>query len=290
MHRSVRALLLGATGCAAAFVAVVVGAYATSGGAWLDQSALAGFVQLQGPVVERLTTFAVQFGDPMEVALIGLALAAVAAARGRPRIALAIIVLVAATSVSSQLLKDLLAHSRDGAVGVQVHIAARALPSGHSTAAMTLALAAVLAAPRRARPAAAVIGAAFALAIGVSVVSLGWHFPSDVLAGFLLASGWALALAAGLLAAERRWPARSRTDRAHTFAMLAERASADGIAAGAMLVAFAAIAALLMLLGTHPEQVAEFGRDHTAAVGVAAGLTAAALALPAAMAAALRRA
>ena len=40
------------------------------------------------------------------------------------------------------------------------------------------------------------------------------------------------------------------------------------------------------MLGTHPEQIAEYGRDHTAAVGVAAMLTAA-LALPAAMAAAL---
>lgn len=287
MHRSVRALLLGAVACAAGFVVVLVAAYATSGGAWLDRSALEGFAQLQGPVMHDLTEMAVQFGNPAEVTLIALALAAVAAARGRPRIAIAILALVAATSVSSQLLKALLAHSR---TAPDVFVAAKALPSGHSTAAMSLALAAVLAAPRRARPAAALIGAAFALAVGFSVVSLGWHFPSDVLAGFLLATGWALALAAGLRASERRWPARSRPGRGRAFATLAERASADGMSVGAAMVAFTALAAGLAVLATHPEQLADFGRDHTAAMGVAAGLTAAALALPAAMAAALRRA
>jgi membrane-associated phospholipid phosphatase len=287
MHRSVRALLLGAVACAAGFLVVLIAAYATSGGAWLDRSALEGFGQLQGPLTQDLTRFAVRFGDPAEVALIGLALAAVAAARGRPRIAIAIIALVAATSVSSQLLKALLAHSRGGP---DIFVAAKALPSGHATAAMALALAAVLAAPRRARPAAALIGAAFALAVGFSVVSLGWHFPSDVLAGYLLATGWALVLAAGLRASERRWPARSGRGRAKAFTMLAERVSADGMAAGAMLVAFAAVAGFLVLLGTHPDQLADYGRDHTASVGVAAGLTAAALVLPAAMAAALRRA
>jgi membrane-associated phospholipid phosphatase len=271
----------------AGFAVVVVAAYATSRGARLDGSALDGFVRVQGPFVHEVTRSIVQLGNPLQVALIGVALAAVAAARGRPRVAVAILVFVAATSVSSQLLKDLLAHSRDDGYTSLGHIAARALPSGHSTAAMTLALAAVFAAPPRARPAAAAIGAAFALAMGFSVVSLSWHFPSDVLAGFLLATGWAFLVAAGLRLAQRRWPERGYARL--RFAELAERASADGLAVGAIAVACAALLTVLMVLGTYGGQLVEYGRDHTAAVAVAMGMTAAAMALPAAMVAALRR-
>ena len=94
------------------FVIVLVAAYASARGAWLDQSGLDGFIRAQGPVVREITQSVVQLGNPLQVALIGIALALVAGARGRPRVALAILVLVAATSVSSQLLKELLAHPR----------------------------------------------------------------------------------------------------------------------------------------------------------------------------------
>ena len=79
-------------------------------------------------------------------------------ARGRPRLAAGVIALVAATSISSQLLKLLLAYPRfSGTVG-GAHVDPAAFPSGHSTAAMSVALAGVLVAPPRARPLAAVLG------------------------------------------------------------------------------------------------------------------------------------
>ncbi|HSD01270.1 MAG TPA: hypothetical protein VLB81_02805, partial [Gaiellales bacterium] len=55
------------------------------------------------------------------------------------------------------------------------------LPSGHTTAAATLALCLIAVAPAPLRPVAAVIGAVFALGVGAAVaglvVLLGWSRP-----------------------------------------------------------------------------------------------------------------
>ena len=290
MAKATRTLLGLATACAVSFVLVTVCAYGLADGRWLDRVGLEGFIAMQGANLYDVTRNAVHLGDPAQVALIGLALAAVAVARGRPRVALVIVALLALTSISSQLLKDLLSHPRLQPVIEGGHVDPSSLPSGHATAAMALALAAVFAAPRRARPAAAVIGAALALAVGFSVVSLGWHFPSDVLAGYLLATGWALLLAAGLRELDSRHPASRRDGWPAALTSLADRVSASGLTAGAAALALVGLAAALLFAGTHASEIADFGRVHTTSVAMVVGMALAALALPAGMAAALRRA
>src|SRR5919108_443638 len=210
MDRRTRSLLLMAAGCAALFVLVLAAAYVWDPARSLDLTGLTGFVSADDGWRETLATWLVQLGDPAPVALMALGLAGLAAARGRPRVAVAVLLLVILTSASSQWLKELLAHPREQAPGLDFRLGPEAFPSGHATAAMSLALAAVLAAPRRARPAAAMLGALLALAVGASVVAGGWHFPSDVLGGYLLATGWALVLAALLSEADRRHPATGR--------------------------------------------------------------------------------
>lgn len=289
MEKSTRTLLGLAATCAVGFGLVTVCAYGLVDGRWLDRMGLEGFIAMQGANLYDVTRNAVHLGDPAQVALIGLALAAIAIARGRPRVALLIVALLALTSISSQLLKELLSHPRLQPVIEGGHVDPSSLPSGHSTAAMALALAAVFAAPRRARPAAAVIGSALALTVGFSVVSLGWHFPSDVLAGYLLATGWALVLAAGLRELDSRHPARPRAGWP-AFTSLADRVSASGITAGAAALALAGLAAAVLFTAANAPQIADFGRAHTTSVAIVAGMALAALALPAGMAAALRRA
>ena len=72
---------------------------------------------------------------------------------------------------------------------------------------MSLALCAVLAAPPRLRPAVARAMAAFAVAVCYSFLALGWHYPSDVLGGFLVALDWTLLGAAALVHGSMpRWP------------------------------------------------------------------------------------
>jgi membrane-associated phospholipid phosphatase len=50
----------------------------------------------------------------------------------------------------------------------------------------------VAVAPPRLRPHAAAAGAALAVAVALSVLLLGWHFPSDVLGGVCVAAAWML--------------------------------------------------------------------------------------------------
>jgi membrane-associated phospholipid phosphatase len=288
MDRRSKTLLAMTAGCAALFALVVVGAYAWGPGERLDESGFDGFVGLHGHVPRELVWRLTHFGDAPTVALITLVLATVCLLRGRPRSAVAVIGLTAATSISSQLLKLLLAHPRYPS-SITYTLGPEALPSGHATAAMSLAMAGVLAAPRRARWAAAVIGSALALGVGASVIVVAWHFPSDVIAGYLLATGWALTFAALLYEADRRFPARGR------WAGSAFARASDRIATGGLELAAAGLAIVAVLVGAglvlaEPTRLADFARDNTGFVVAAGAIAAAALALPVAAASVSRRA
>ena len=154
---------------------------------------------------------------------------------------------------------------------------------------MSLALAGVLVAPRRARWAAAVIGSGLALAVGASVVAVGWHYPSDVIAGYLLATGWALTIAAALYEAERRYPAGERwagTALARASDRIADRrARAGGSRRGGRRACWPPPACC----SRTPSAASCFARENTAFVVVAGGVASAALALPVTMAGVARR-
>ena len=47
-----------------------------------------------------------------------------------------------------------------------------------------------------------------AVEVGLSLLILAWHMPSDVLGGYLVAVLWMAVAIACLRAAERRWPSR----------------------------------------------------------------------------------
>ena len=123
----------------------------------------------------------------------------------------AVAAVMALAPLTAEMLKPLLAHPHDIVGGV--HIGPASWPSGHSTAALTLALCAVLVAPSRVRPLVAAIGGAFAVAVGLVLLILAWHMPSDVLGGYLVATLWMALAVAALRGAERRWPAGARAVR-----------------------------------------------------------------------------
>jgi membrane-associated phospholipid phosphatase len=110
---------------------------------------------------------------------------------------------VMAGSAGLNLISKLLWHRVRPALweGIPPH-ADFSFPSGHATYSMTFVLALVLInwdSPRR--PWLIGLGGLFALAIGVSRVYLGVHFPSDIVGGWLLAIAWAV----GLHQAMFRW-------------------------------------------------------------------------------------
>lgn len=171
--------------------------------------------------------------------LFGVLLVAALAFRG-PRHALACAAVVLLTNAVTQVLKPALAAPRlDALVQGREFVEQASWPSGHATAAMALALCAVLVAPVGVRRLAAVVGGLFAIAVSYSVVLLGWHLPSDALGGFAVAgTGAALALWA-LWSAEARWPSRARP--ASVRSAWASQAPAARLTAGVAVAAVALV-------------------------------------------------
>jgi membrane-associated phospholipid phosphatase len=188
--------LLSAAACVAGLAAVAVLALLVPAAHVRDAAMLHGFRALDRPRAHETITVLAHLADPVPYMGVGLILVAVALARRRGWRALAAVVLLIATGVTTQILKQVMATPRFEAwLGSQISSAS--WPSGHSTAAMTLALCAVMVAPPALRAATALVGGAFAIGVGYAVLVLAWHFPSDVLGGYLVAGAWvSLALAA----------------------------------------------------------------------------------------------
>jgi hypothetical protein len=150
---------------------------------------------------------------------------------------------------------------------------------------MTVALGAVLVAPRVLRPLAALLGTGLAVGVSYSILVLGWHFPSDVLGGFLVAGG-AMSLAlAGLWWAEARWPERSVRG---ALGRVTTTSPATGLLAPAALLA-ATFGAALSVLAVRGRLVETYGAAHLSFVAGALAIAGLAAMLATAMAVALRR-
>ena len=199
--------LLAALACFVGLVVAGVLALAVPVARERDAAMLHGFVGLDRPSVHRAIWFLAHLGDTLPYACAGLVCIAVALARRRGWRALAVAGLLAVTGVTTQVLKHALAQPRLEH-WLPEQVATNSWPSGHSTAAMTLALCAILVAPPALRAVTAMLGGAFAVGVGYAVLVLGWHYPSDVLGGFLVAGLWASLAVAVLHRVEAPEPAR----------------------------------------------------------------------------------
>ncbi len=130
-----------------------------------------------------------QLAEPvLDVVSVGFIVAAVAATmlvafiRRRWSLAFQAAALVAGANITTQLLKHLVLQRPDGALNT--------LPSGHTTVAASVSVALLLVVPRSARPALALVGAAYTGATGVATMVGQWHRPSDVIAAVLVVLAW----------------------------------------------------------------------------------------------------
>ncbi len=156
------------------------------------------------PGFESFGNFVLHLLDPLLVTIWAAALVLIALSRSQARIALAVVAVTGLAPVSSEILKPRLAVHHEVVGGT--HISPGSWPSGHSTAALALALSAVMVAAPRWRPLVAAVGGAFAALVGVILLVLVWHMPSDVLGGYLMATLWAALALAAVRLSERVWP------------------------------------------------------------------------------------
>lgn len=166
----------------------------------------------------------------------------VALARGRFADAVRVVVIVGGANLTTQVLKALI--DRPDSLDLSGYASGNSLPSGHTTVAASIAAIALLVAPVGLRPLVALVGAAYTALTGVATMSLGWHRPSDVVAGIAVVAAWTLLV----LALSRRSPARWHPFRGGRLLVswLLGLAGTLGI-----LVGGAALAWTLGLAGTH---------------------------------------
>jgi membrane-associated phospholipid phosphatase len=201
--------LLSALACLLGLAVVGVLALGVPAARVRDVAILHGFVALDRPSIHGEISWLVHLANPLPYAVAGLVCIGVALARRRPWRALAVLALLVVTGLTTQALKHLLAEPRViNWLSPWGQIDSTSWPSGHATAAMTIALCAVMVAPPALRLVTAIVGGAFAIGVGYSTLVLAWHFPSDVLGGFLVAGLWTSLAVAVLHRIERPEPAQ----------------------------------------------------------------------------------
>jgi membrane-associated phospholipid phosphatase len=190
-------------GSATALCLLVLAAYKIGPVQRLDATVLSRLAAHRESAAGSLAGVIVHLADPLPLLVMLAGVCALALYRGQPRLAIGAVVIVAGANLTTQVLKVLLAYPRYQPILGVHQLGPVAFPSGHATAAASIAVAFVLVVPGRLRPLAAVAGTALVLAVGISVLVLDWHFPSDVLGGILVAAGWGFAVLAGLRIAGR---------------------------------------------------------------------------------------
>lgn len=253
----VRRPLLAAVLSAALAAAVYVAAMNVPALRVADLRTLEGFMGLSTVPSARYADGLTGLFNPLPFALIAVALVLAGALAGRPRAGLAAFAAILGASVTTQLLKPLLATPRMSPPGHPMDSAS--WPSGHTTAVMSLALALVIVSPPRFRPLAAAAGGLLTVATVYSILILGAHYPSDVVGGLLVATGWACLASTAL----------------RPVARPSLRALVGGpMLAGAVLAASAAVAILL-----RPGPAFAYAAENTTFVLGALAIAACALAL-----------
>jgi membrane-associated phospholipid phosphatase len=178
-------LLIAAAACAVAVAATGVLALAVAATGRVDLRVSLAISRLDTSRSNALIDAVTHLADPVPYAVAGLVLVAIASRRGDRRLALAIPPLFVVTGLTTEILKRVTDSAR--------WFDAPLWPSGHATAAVTMALCAVLVSPRRLQVAVAVAGGVFAAAVSGAMVARSSHMASDVIAGALIAAGYVLA-------------------------------------------------------------------------------------------------
>ena len=191
--RSPRLMVLAAAGFAGAAALVWAAAFETARGIRLDARGLEDFMDAGRHSMRPFAAVVTRFADPLPLALLSAGVLAIALARCGVRIAAILGTVLFGACVTSQVLKRVTARpTRDRARPVRQ---GRARPRGRvaTRRRRPFSRSASWSSSRTGcRPLAMAAGGAFALAMAISVLVFGRHFPSDVLGAFCVAAAWGL--------------------------------------------------------------------------------------------------
>lgn len=147
--------------------------------------------------------FVTWLGDAGQRTLFMVLAAAWLVWKKRIRTAVVMLVIPPLAGATSSILKEAFSRARPEVIPHLDTFGNFSYPSGHATGAAVVALLAALLLPTRGRALWMLVAVAVAAAIGGSRILLGVHWPSDVVAGWMLGTAFAL----GGLYAAQRWEA-----------------------------------------------------------------------------------
>ena len=154
-----------------------------------DAIALHWFAQYEGSQIGTLASIITFFAEPVPLLIVIGAAALAALRRGERLEVAAALVTVLGANLTTQALKHALAHPRVQAI-LENPPDLTTFPSGHVTGAVTLVIALAWLLPAGWRRRVGAWGSVYVLAVGISVLILEWHFPTDVLGAILVALAW----------------------------------------------------------------------------------------------------
>jgi membrane-associated phospholipid phosphatase len=197
---------------AAVATVVYVAFVRTHLGQTVDEAAMQG-AEVSHPRIIEVLSRTLDGTSLVSLGLISLVAAAIALLRRRIDLAVGAGVLVLGANLTTQALKANLVRPGLEAPGPN------SLPSGHTTAAVSVAFALVLVLPYAMRAAVALAGAAYVTVIAVATVWAHWHRPSDTVAALLVVLAWGGLVVAVIRA--RRSLTRQRPNTGRTASRLA---------------------------------------------------------------------
>jgi undecaprenyl-diphosphatase len=166
---------------------------------WADNSALSWIHSLRTPLLDRIFLVATHVGSALLLLPASIVLTATLVSRGRPLDAWLLGLGLAGAMLISQLAKAIFSRPRPELFDPLVTMPANfSFPSGHSTqiAAFALSLALLVYRSSSTSLSRIITGLSIlvAIAVGISRIYLQIHYPSDVLAGAMLAVLWVTGL------------------------------------------------------------------------------------------------
>jgi membrane-associated phospholipid phosphatase len=121
----------------------------------------------------------------------------IAVAQRRPRLAIVAVAAVVGANLSSQILKTVVLDRSDLLDGMFYPLP-NSFPSGHATAAASIAVGLLLVLPPLLRAPSVLLSAVVVAIVGASTLAAGWHRMADAMGGVFVATAWGAGLAAGL--------------------------------------------------------------------------------------------
>jgi membrane-associated phospholipid phosphatase len=194
-----RRALAGCLACAAGILLVAFLSFRAPAFERLDEDLLNAISTPSGSILHDLAFAVEQLLDPIGWAAAATGAFLLASWRGRYKLALFAVALVVGTGLLDLILKAVFEHHREQSIPVgefEWFPVANAYPSGHAAGALAISLAYLFVVPSRWRRATAAAGLAFTLAISLGLLVLNYHYPGDILGGWLVALGWCFALLA----------------------------------------------------------------------------------------------